>query len=146
MHHDRPLKPTEKQPSRLLRRRGDKISQIMPVCMLEAIPLLNFLSWDNSWILCNKSILLLSNMLGLTSWHMNHVIIKERIQAIWENKTITGFDTYVICRKPWEYTAPYPKRKIRKKSKSSMEEMVTVMGWRPGAGHGSKFNPHRKGN
>ncbi len=72
-----------------------------PVYLLEAIPLLSVLFWDDSFILCTRHIALLAKKLGLTTRHVNNGAIKERMGAIWQNKTIIGLDTLFAANLDW---------------------------------------------
>ncbi len=73
-----------------------------PVCLLEAIPLLSLLFWDDSFIPCSKHTSLLAKKLGLTTGRqVNNVVTKERMEAVWHNKTIDGLDTLFECHPEW---------------------------------------------
>ncbi len=72
-----------------------------PICLLKAISLLSFLFWDDSFIPYTRHIVLLAKKLGLTTRHVDNQAIKERIGAIWQNKTIIELNTLFAVNPNW---------------------------------------------
>lgn len=58
--------------------------------------------WDDNFVPCTNHISLLAKKLGLTtSKYVNNEVIKERIRAIWQNKTIIRLDTLFAANLDW---------------------------------------------
>ena len=65
---------------------------LKPVCIIEAILLAAALFWDPFFAPCTCHIMKLAFKLGLRTNRIKSGIVKERIEAVWANKTINLLD------------------------------------------------------
>ena len=59
-----------------------------PVCIIKAIPLAAALFWDPLFALCTCHTMKLVFKLGLKTNRIKSNIVKEKIEAVWANKTV----------------------------------------------------------
>ncbi len=63
------------------------------ICMVEDIPLTTAIFWEpGNFVLCARHTLNLAKKLGLKTKNLKTDIVKERIEQIWANRTLTGLD------------------------------------------------------
>lgn len=68
---------------------------------MEAIPLAATLFWDPSFLPCPRHTLKLATKLGLRTRTIPSNLVKERIEIIWANKTISQLDRLFKDNPDW---------------------------------------------
>ncbi len=72
------------------------------VCIVEAIPLAMAIFWDlGNFVLCARHTLNLAKKLGLKTKNLKTVIVKERIEQIWANRTLARLDELFANNPDW---------------------------------------------
>lgn len=77
------------------------LCDVKSVCVVEAIPLLSLIFWDKNFIPCPRHTCQLAKKLGLKTRHATNIIVKERLEAVWENKTIAGLNSLFTAYPDW---------------------------------------------